>query len=72
MRFTVNLVGDDRLEVATEAGQRYTFPIAELRATRRPPKGDANADDLRMSSPLMLLEAARQAAEAYAIEHGLV
>ena len=72
MRFMVDLVDGDRLEVATEEGQRYTFPIAELRAARRPPKGDASADELHVSSPLTALEAARRAAEAYAIEQGLV
>ncbi len=37
-RFTVVGIGPDHLEVTNPDGRRFTFPIAELQATRRPPR----------------------------------
>jgi hypothetical protein len=44
MRILV-LPDGDRVEVTTEDDQRFTFPITELQATRRPPRVDNRADD---------------------------
>ena len=57
MDFTVRPNGD-RLEVSTPEGCRFTFPIHELQATRRPPRLDHSAKALPVSTPLQVLEAA--------------
>ncbi len=72
MIFSVVAIGDDRLETTNEAGQRYTFPLDELRATRKPPRPDLTVDTLPVRRPLRTLELARKAAEDYAIAHGLI
>ena len=72
MIFSVVPIGDDRLETTTEAGQRYTFPLDELRATRKPPRPDLAVESLPVRRPLRTLELARQAAEEYAVSHGLI
>ena len=72
MDFTVVAIGDDRLEASNEAGQRFTFPLDELGATRKPPRSGIRVDTLPVSPPLRALELARKAAEDYAIAHGLI
>ena len=72
MDFTVVAIGDDRLEATNEAGQRFTFPLDELSATRKPPRSGIRVDVLPVSPPLRALELARKAAEDYAIAHGLI
>lgn len=71
MDFTVEPNGD-RLDVATPDGRRFSFPIAELEATRRPPRPRGSAKDLPISTPLQVLEAARRAAEEFAVLNGLI
>lgn len=71
MDFTVNPNGD-RLEVSSDDGHRFTFPLAELQATRRPPRLSGTAKDLPISTPLQVLEAARRAAEDFAILNDLM
>lgn len=71
MDFTVRPNGD-HLEVTTPDGRRFTFPIHELRATRRPPRLGNSADDLLVSSSLQTLEAARAAAQEFAILNDLI
>ena len=71
MDFTVEPSGD-RLEVVSADGRRFTFPVAELGATRRPPRPRNSAGDLPISTPLQMLEAARRAAEDYAVLNGLI
>lgn len=71
MDFTVKPNGD-RLEVEAGDGRRFTFPIVELRATRRPPRLGGSAADLPVSTPLQRLEAARRAAEEFAVLNGLI
>ena len=71
MEFTVEPNGD-RLDVATADGRRFTFPLAELQATRRRPRPRGSAKDLPISTPLQLLEAARRAAEEFAALNGLI
>jgi len=71
MSFTVVPDGD-RLDVTTVDGRRFTFPIAELHATRRTPRPGNRASDLPISSPLRVLEDARRAAEEYAILNDLM
>ncbi len=71
MDFTVRPNGD-RLEVTTPDGRRFTFPIHELHATRRPPKLDNTANALPVSTPLQVLEAARSAAQEFAILNDLI
>lgn len=62
----------DCLEVVTPEGQRFTFPVHELQATRRPPRLDNSANDLPVRSPLQKLEAARAAAQEFAIRNDLI
>ncbi len=71
-RFEVAGAGPDHLEVTSPDGRRFTFPIAELQATRRPPRLETPARDLRKSTPLRLLEEARHAAEEHAILNDLI
>ena len=72
MLFTVVAIGDDRLEATDEAGRRFTFPLDELRATRKPPRTDVKVGTLPVSLPLRTLEMARKAAEDYAVAHRLI
>lgn len=72
MNFSVVTVSDDRLECTNEAGQRFTFPLDELSATRKAPRPDIKVGTLPVSTPLRTLELARKAAEDYAITHGLI
>lgn len=72
MEFSVAVVADDRLETTNEAGQRFTFPLDELRATRKPPRSDVTVGTLPVSLPLRTLELARKAAEDYAVAHHLI
>lgn len=62
----------DRVEVTTPEGKRFTFPLRELQATRRKPRPPGNATALPVSSPLQVLEAARHAAEEFAITNDLI
>ena len=64
----------DRLEVTTPDDRRFTFPIAELQARRRPPRaGDLERPrDLPTNNPLWALEQARRAAEKYVILNDLM
>lgn len=62
----------DRVVVTTDEGRRYTFPIVELQATRRPPRLETWADDLPTYSVLRVIERARRAAEEYAIAHDMI
>jgi len=71
MSFTVVPDGD-RLGVTAVDGRRFTFPIAELQATRRTPRPGTRASDLPISSPLRVLEDARRAAEEFAILNDLM
>lgn len=71
MDFTVKPNGD-RLEVSSDDGRRFTFPLVELQATRRPPRLRGTAKDLPISTPLQVLEAARRAAEEFAVLNGLM
>ena len=71
-RFKVAGVGPDHLEVTDQDGRRFTFPIVELQATRRPPRLAARARDLIVNSPLKLIEEARLAAEEHAILNDLI
>ncbi len=61
------LLDGERVEVTTPEGPRFTFPIHELQATRRPPRLANGASDLPVSTPLQILEAARAAAQEFAI-----
>ena len=72
LRFTVVDVGPDLLEVTSPDGRRFTFPIAELQATRRPPRPATRAQALEVNSPLKLIQEARQAAEEHAILSDLI
>ena len=72
LRCTVVGIDHGHLEVTNPDGRRFTFPIAELQATRRPPRLDNRARDLLVNSPLKLIEAARHAAEEYAILNDLI
>ncbi|RYC32181.1 hypothetical protein D3273_09080 [Lichenibacterium minor] len=72
MNFSVVAIADDRLEATNEAGQRFTFPIDELHATRKAPRTDVKVGTLPVATPLRTLELARKAAEDYAIAHGLI
>ena len=72
MRFKVAELGPDHLEVTHSDGRRFTFPITELQATRRPPRLPTRARDLIVNSPLKLLEEARHAAEEHAILNDLI
>ncbi len=72
MNFSVVAIADDRLEATNEAGQRFTFPLDELHATRRPPRPDVKVGTLPVATPLRTLELARKAAEDYAVAHGLI
>ena len=63
---------DDRVVVTTDEGRRYTFPIVELQATRRPPRLETWADDLPTYSVLRVIERARRAAEECAIANDLI
>ena len=72
MRFTVAELGPDHLEVTNAEGRRFTFPIAELQATRRPPRLENRARDLLVNSPLRMIEEARHAAEEHAILNDLI
>lgn len=40
---SVVLINGDHLEVTNETGRRFTFPIIELQATRRPLRSDTYA-----------------------------
>jgi len=60
------------LEVTTPEGRRYTFPIVELQATRRPPRVEDRASDLPVPSPLQMVEDARQAALEFAILNDII
>ena len=71
MRVMVSPDGD-RVEVTTEDDQRFTFPITELQAARRPPRVDNRADDLPIPGPLRVLEDARRAAVEFAILNDLM
>ena len=62
----------DRVQVTTEDDKRFTFPITELQATRRPPRVDNRADDLPTPGPLRVLEDARRAAVEFAILNDLM
>lgn len=72
MRFTVAGVGPGHIGVTTGDGRRFTFPIAELQATRRPPRLENRARDLLVNSPLKMIEEARHAAEEHAILNDLI
>ena len=72
MNFSVVPVGDDRLETTNEAGQRFTFPLDELRATRKPPRAGIRVGTLPVSASLRTLAQARTAAEDYAVANGLI
>ncbi len=72
MTFTVVAIAEDRLEATNEAGQRFTFPLDELQATRKPTRMDVKVGTLPVSTPLRTLELARKAAEDYAVAHGLI
>ena len=72
MNFTVVAVADDRLEATNEAGQRFTFPLDELQATRKLPRPGLRVGTLPVSEPLRTLELARKAAEEFAVIHGLI
>ena len=72
MNFNVVAIADDRLECTNEAGQRFTFPLDELHATRKPPRPDIKVGTLPVATPLRTLELARKAAEDYAVAHGLI
>ena len=71
-RCKVASIDPDHLEVTHQDGCRFTFPIAELQATRRPPRLDNRARDLLVNSPLKLIEEARHAAEEHAILNDLI
>ncbi len=60
------------IQVTTPEGRRLIFPIHELQATRRPPKLANGASDLPVRSPLQILEAARAAAQEFAILNDLI
>ncbi len=60
------------LEVTTPEGRRFTFPIVELQATRRPPRVEDSASDLPVPSPLQMVEDARQAAQEFAILNDII
>ena len=66
------LLPGERVEVTTPDGRRFTFPIHELQATRRPPRLENSAADLPVSTPLQVLEAARSAAQEFAILNDLI
>lgn len=72
MNFTVVAIAEDRLEATNEAGQRFTFPLDELSATRKPPRFAVRVGTLPVSTPLRTLELARKAAEDYAVSNGLI
>ena len=72
MRFTVAALDPDHLQVTHSDGRRFTFPITELQATRRPPRLLTRARDLIVNNPLKLLEEARHAAEEHAILNDLI
>ena len=72
MNFTVVAIAEDRLEATNEAGQRFTFPLDELQATRKPLRTSVKVGTLPVSPPLRTLELARKAAEDYAVAHGLI
>lgn len=63
---------DDRIVVTTDEGRRYTFPIVELQATRRPPRLETWADDLPVYNTLRAIERARREAEEYAIANDMI
>ena len=71
-RFSVLASHPDRLEVTAADGRRFTFPVAELQATRRPPRLANRAGDLPVNGPLKLIELARRSAEEYAILNDLI
>ena len=64
----------DRLEVTMPDDRRFTFPITELQACRRPPRASdlKRPRDLPTNNPLCALEQARRAAEEYAILNDLM
>ena len=72
MDYAVERLGDDRLAVTAPDGRRFTFPIFELQATRRPPRPGNSAADLPVRTPLQVLAEARRAAEDYAILNDLI
>ena len=72
MNFSVVAIAEDRLEATNEAGQRFTFPLDELSATRKAPRPGVKVGVLPVSKPLRALELARKAAEDYAVAHGLI
>lgn len=72
MDYAVEQLDDDRLAVTASDGRRFTFPIVELQATRRPPRPGTSADDLPVSTPLQVLAEARRLAEEYAILNDLI
>ncbi len=72
LRCKVVGIDPDHLEVTNPEGRRFTFPIAELQATRRPPRLENRARDLLVNSPLQLIEEARHAAEEHAILNDLI
>lgn len=63
---------EDRLEVTNEAGRRFTFPIVELQATRRPPRAHNSASGLLLNDALQAVADARRAAEEYAIQNDMI
>ena len=66
------LQGGDSIEVIMPDDRRFTFPIHELQATRRPPRLDNCASDLPVKTPLQALAAARNVAEEFAILNDLI
>ena len=72
MAYDVRQLDEGRLEVTTPDGRRFTFPIVELQATRRPPRLGNSARDLPVSTQLQALEEARRAAEEFAILNDLI
>ena len=72
MAYDVRHGEEGRLEVTAPDGRRFTFPIVELQATRRPPRLGNGAGDLPVSTPLQVLEGARRAAEEFAILNDLI
>ena len=64
---------DDRLEVTTPHGQRFTFSIAELQASRRAPRPSdlERAADLPPTRQLWTLKQPRRATEEHAIVNDL-
>lgn len=66
------LENGDSIEVLMPDDRRFTFPIHELQATRRPPRLDTCACNLPVKTPVQALAAARDVAEEFAILKDLI